>query len=125
MSYGCYRSSVSSSPMDSRSSKPGQTRSPPLSPRLPEIIERNPHRAAPVLTNDARAFCDHLNVAHSDEDDLALKGWDVLAVGQRQAWPFVTFAAPTDERSERTLWIDTDFAVVDGAGREVAGTALS
>jgi hypothetical protein len=63
-------------------------------------------------------------VASSVDDDLGLRGWDVLAVGQRQAWPFVTFAAPTDERSERTLWIDTDFAVADGAGHELVGTAL-
>jgi len=64
-------------------------------------------------------------VAPSDDDDLVLHGWDVLAVGQRQAWPFVTFAAPTDERSERTRWLDADFAVTDGAGRELAGTPLA
>ena len=57
-------------------------------------------------------------------NDLTLRGWDVLVVGQRQAWPFVTFAAPTDERRERTLWIDTDFAVADASG-EFTGTALS
>jgi len=66
-----------------------------------------------------------VDVASSDEDDLALHGWDVLAVGQRQAWPFVTFTEPTDQRCERTLWIDTDFAVADGAGRELEGTALA
>ena len=64
-------------------------------------------------------------VVPSDDNDLALHGWDVLAVGQRQAWPFVTFAAPTDERSERTLWLDADFAVADAAGRELAGTPLA
>jgi hypothetical protein len=69
--------------------------------------------------------CDHLTVASSDEDDLALHGWDVLVVGQQQAWPFVTFAGPPPERSQRTLWIDTDFAVTDGDGRELAGPALA
>jgi hypothetical protein len=64
-------------------------------------------------------------VARFVEDDLALHGWDVLAIGQRQAWPFVTFAAPSDERTERTLWIDTDFSVADDAGRELSGTALA
>ncbi len=58
-------------------------------------------------------------------EDLALAGWDVLAVGLRQAWPFVTFAAPTDQRHERTLWIDTDFSVIDHSGREVAGSRLA
>ena len=54
-------------------------------------------------------------------EELALEEWDVLAVGRRQAWPFVTFAAPTDEHGERTLWIDTDFAVADASGRDLEG----
>lgn len=58
-------------------------------------------------------------------EELALEGWDVLTVGRRQAWPFVTFAAPTDERGERTLWIDTDVAVADGSGRDLEGTVLA
>jgi hypothetical protein len=40
-----------------------------------------------------------------------LVGWDVLNVGRRQAWLFVTFAAPTAERDERTLWIDNAWRI--------------
>jgi len=40
-----------------------------------------------------------------------LVGWDVLAVGRRQAWLFVTFGAPDAERQERTLWIDNPWRV--------------
>jgi hypothetical protein len=47
------------------------------------------------------------------DERLVLNGSDVLAVGRRQAWLFVTFASPMAERYERTLWIDTDFIVTD------------
>jgi hypothetical protein len=57
-------------------------------------------------------------------DGLNLVGWDVLEVGLRQAWPFVTLASP-GEREERRLFIDTDF-VVTGSGRgEIRGSALT
>ena len=49
-----------------------------------------------------------------------LVGWDVLAVGRRQAWLFVTFAAPTPDRQEQTLWIDNPWRVEP---RRVAGEA--
>jgi hypothetical protein len=78
-----------------------------------------------VLADAPRASATIGNVPTAETDDLRLEGSDVLVVGQRQAWQFVTFAAPTDARSERTLWIDTDFAVVDAAGEEVEGTALA
>jgi hypothetical protein len=60
-----------------------------------------------------------------ETEDLVLAGWDVLAVGLRQAWPFVTFGAPIDERDERTLWIDTDFSVTDESGSKVTGSPLT
>jgi hypothetical protein len=40
-----------------------------------------------------------------------LRGWDVIAVGRRQAWLFVTFAAPSPKRQERTLWIDNPWRI--------------
>jgi hypothetical protein len=43
-----------------------------------------------------------------------LVGWDVLTVGRRQAWLFVTFGAPTEARDERTLWIDNPWRIEPG-----------
>jgi hypothetical protein len=43
-----------------------------------------------------------------------LVGCDVLTVGRRQAWLFVTFASPTTERAERTLWIDNPWRIEPG-----------
>ena len=45
-------------------------------------------------------------------DDLV--GSDVLTVGRRQAWLFVTFGAPTAEGEERTLWIDNPWHIEPG-----------
>jgi hypothetical protein len=56
-----------------------------------------------------------------DAEALALKGWDVLAVGRRQAWLFVTFGSPSADCDERTIWIDTDFVLTDPSG-EVNGS---
>lgn len=67
----------------------------------------------------------HRRVLSPHGDDLSIVGWDVVAVGQRQSWPFITFAAPTEARSERTLWIDTDFTATDSAGGNAAGTPLA
>src|SRR5437016_5426417 len=73
-----------------------------------------------------REACDDSGVHQSlGSEDLALTGWDVLAVGLQQAWPFMTFAAPTDERTERTLWIDTDFSATDEFGSSVAGSPFA
>lgn len=58
------------------------------------------------------------------EDLLDLVGWDVLEVGLRQAWPFITFGAPTPEREERRLFIDADFSMTAASGESVEGTAL-
>jgi hypothetical protein len=61
----------------------------------------------------------------SATDELDLIGWDVVAVGRRQAWLFVTFAAPSSERTERTLWIDTTFRVRLATGGETVGVPVS
>jgi hypothetical protein len=45
-----------------------------------------------------------------------LSGCDVLAVGRRQAWLFVTFGAPTADRAERTLWIDNSWRLESSRG---------
>jgi hypothetical protein len=61
-----------------------------------------------------------------DRDDLLeLAGYDVLEVGVRQAWPFITFGAPTSERTERRLFIDADFSLSDAAGAAIGGTVLA
>jgi len=58
---------------------------------------------------------------HEGADKLALHGWDVLAVGRRQAWLFLTFGSPDTDRTERTIWIDTDFTVTDSNGHSRRG----
>jgi hypothetical protein len=54
-----------------------------------------------------------------------LVGWHVAEVGVRQAWPFVTFCAPTGEATEKRLYIDTDFSVRGATGAEITGPPLN
>lgn len=61
-----------------------------------------------------------------DRDDLTeLVSHDVLEVGVRQAWPFITFGAPTPERKEHRLFLDPEFSLVDADGTPIDGSALS
>ena len=54
----------------------------------------------------------------SKDQATELVGCDVLAVGRRQGWLFVTFASPTPARDERTLWIDNPWRVEpNGSGQ--------
>jgi hypothetical protein len=50
----------------------------------------------------------------STDQVAELVGCDVLTVGRRQAWLFVSFGAPTAERQERTLWIDNPWRIEPG-----------
>ena len=54
-------------------------------------------------------------------EPTVLVGWDIVEVGLRQAWPFVTFCSPGG-RTERRLFIDTDFVVRSAGQSEPTGT---
>ncbi len=58
-------------------------------------------------------------------DGVNLVGWDVLEVGIRQAWPFLTLGSPLPKRGERRLYIDTAFRVGDSADMVSGAAALS
>jgi hypothetical protein len=60
-----------------------------------------------------------------DRDDvLQLVGDDVLEVGVRQGWPFLTFGLATPERTEHRLFIDPGFSVADGDGKPLGASGL-